>query len=56
MLIFTGTLFPFQMYLIPLFFGYQQLGILNTRFGMLLVYVGDLHPVSAAGAAQLHGH
>lgn len=38
MLIFLGTIFPFQMYLIPLFFGYQRLGILNTHFGMLLFY------------------
>lgn len=38
MLIFLGTIFPFQMYLIPLFFGYQHVGILNSRFGMLLLY------------------
>lgn len=38
MLIFSGTVFPFQMYLIPLFFTYQQFGILNTRFGMILFY------------------
>ncbi|WP_102958122.1 carbohydrate ABC transporter permease [Mangrovicella endophytica] len=38
MLIFAGTVFPFQMYLIPLFFTYQQIGILNTRFGMILFY------------------
>jgi ABC-type glycerol-3-phosphate transport system permease component len=38
MLIFSGTVFPFQMYLIPLFFTYQQVGILNTRFGMILFY------------------
>jgi ABC-type glycerol-3-phosphate transport system permease component len=38
MLVFTGTLFPFQMYLVPLLFGYQRLGIINTWFGMLLVY------------------
>ncbi len=39
MLIFTGTLFPFQMYLVPLLFGYQRVGIINTWGGMLLVYV-----------------
>jgi ABC-type glycerol-3-phosphate transport system permease component len=38
MLIFSGTVFPFQMYLIPLFFTYQHIGILNTRFGMILFY------------------
>ena len=39
MLIFTGTLFPFQMYLVPLLFGYQRLGIINSWGGMLLLYV-----------------
>jgi multiple sugar transport system permease protein len=39
MLIFTGTLFPFQMYLVPLLFGYQRVGIINSWGGMLLVYV-----------------
>jgi ABC-type glycerol-3-phosphate transport system permease component len=38
MLIFTGTLFPFQMYLVPLLFGYQRLNIINTWIGMMLVY------------------
>jgi multiple sugar transport system permease protein len=44
MLIFVGTIFPFQMYLIPLFFGYQHLGILNSRFGMLLLYTAICTP------------
>lgn len=39
MLIFTGTLFPFQMYLVPLLFGYQRVGLINTWTGMLLLYV-----------------
>jgi ABC-type glycerol-3-phosphate transport system permease component len=38
MLIFAGTVFPFQMYLIPLFFGFQKVGILNTHFGLALFY------------------
>lgn len=38
MLIFSGTVFPLQMYLIPLFFFYQKVGILNTHFGMVLFY------------------
>ncbi|MCR9138718.1 MAG: carbohydrate ABC transporter permease [Alphaproteobacteria bacterium] len=38
MLIFSGTIFPLQMYLIPLFFFYQKVGILNTHFGMVLFY------------------
>ena len=44
MLIFSGTIFPLQMFLIPLFFGYQKLGILNTQFGMLLFYVSVCVP------------
>ena len=44
LLIFTGTLFPFQMYLVPLLFGYQRLGLVNTWVGMLAVYVAICIP------------
>jgi multiple sugar transport system permease protein len=44
MLIFTGTLFPFQMYLVPLLFGYQRLGLVNTWLGMLLLYTAICIP------------
>jgi ABC-type glycerol-3-phosphate transport system permease component len=44
MTIFAGTVFPFQMYLIPLFFIYGKFGILNTRFGMLLFYTAICIP------------
>jgi ABC-type glycerol-3-phosphate transport system permease component len=44
MLIFTGTLFPFQMYLVPLLFGYQRIGLVNSWLGMLLVYVAICIP------------
>jgi ABC-type glycerol-3-phosphate transport system permease component len=44
LLIFTGTLFPFQMYLVPLLFGYQRLGLVNSWLGMLLVYVAICIP------------
>lgn len=44
MIIFSGTIFPFQMYLIPLFFAYQKVGILNTHFGMLLFYTAVCVP------------
>lgn len=44
MLIFTGTLFPFQMYLVPLLFGYQRLGIVNTWLGMALLYTAVCIP------------
>lgn len=38
MIIFAGTLFPFQMYLVPLFFGYQRMNLMNSWLGMLLIY------------------
>ncbi len=44
MLIFAGTVFPFQMYLIPLFFGYQAAGLLNSRIGMILFYTAVCVP------------
>ena len=44
MLIFSGTVFPFQMYLIPLFFGYQSAGLLNSHAGMLLFYTAICVP------------
>jgi ABC-type glycerol-3-phosphate transport system permease component len=44
MLIFTGTLFPFQMYLVPLLFGYQRLNLVNTWLGMLLLYTAICIP------------
>lgn len=44
MLIFAGTVFPFQMYLIPLFFTYLQVGLLDTRFGMILFYTAICIP------------
>ena len=44
MLIFAGTVFPFQMYLIPLFFSYLKFGLLDTRFGMILFYTAICIP------------
>ena len=44
LLIFAGTVFPFQMYLIPLFFGYQWANLLNTRLGMCLFYTAICIP------------
>ena len=36
--IYSGTVFPFQMYLMPLFGLYQTVGLYDTRGGMLLFY------------------
>jgi multiple sugar transport system permease protein len=44
LLIFAGTVFPFQMYLIPLFFGFQSAGLLNSRLGMCLLYIAICIP------------
>lgn len=44
MLIFAGTVFPFQMYLIPLFFSYLNFGLLDTRIGMILFYTAICVP------------
>jgi len=38
LLLFAGTVFPFQMYLIPLFFGFQWADLLDTHLGMCLLY------------------
>lgn len=44
LLIFAGTLFPFQMYLVPLLFGYQRVGLANTWAGMALLYTAICIP------------
>lgn len=44
MLIFAGTVFPFQMYLIPLFFTYMRMDLLDTRLGMILFYTAICIP------------
>lgn len=36
--IYSGTIFPFQVYLIPIYRGYYKLGLYNTRIGMILFY------------------
>lgn len=38
MLVFSGTIFPFQIYLIPLFKMYTQVGLYDTRLGLILFY------------------
>ena len=44
MTIFAGTVFPLQLYLIPLFFAYQSLGLIDTRIGMILFYTAICIP------------
>jgi multiple sugar transport system permease protein len=37
-LLYCGTLFPFQIYLAPLFNGYVEFGIYDTHLGLLAIY------------------
>jgi multiple sugar transport system permease protein len=47
LLIFGGTIFPSQMLLVPLFVGYSDLGLYDTRGGLLLVYTAVNVPLAA---------
>jgi multiple sugar transport system permease protein len=38
LIIYSGTIFPFQMYLIPVYKLYNSIGLYDTRLGMILVY------------------
>jgi multiple sugar transport system permease protein len=44
MLIYSGTIFPFQMYLGPLFDGYSKTGLYDTRMGLLFLYTAIAVP------------
>lgn len=44
MVIYSGTIFPFQIYLIPIFKGYSKLGLYDTRLGMILFYTAICIP------------
>ncbi|WP_408008227.1 carbohydrate ABC transporter permease [Pseudalkalibacillus sp. A8] len=38
LLIYSGTVFPFQMYLVPIYRAYVKTGLYDTQFGMILFY------------------
>lgn len=44
MFIYSGTVFPFQIYLIPIYRGYSKVGLYDTRFGMVLFYTAICIP------------
>ncbi|MCR5793417.1 MAG: carbohydrate ABC transporter permease [Lachnospiraceae bacterium] len=44
--IYCGTIFPFQVYLIPIFKAYQVTGLYNTRIGMIIFYCAICIPYS----------
>ena len=47
MLIFGGTVFPTQMLLIPLFLGYSEASLYDTRSGLVLIYTAISIPFAA---------
>ncbi len=44
LLIYSGTIFPFQMYLLPLFYFYQKTNLYDTQMGMLFFYTAIAIP------------
>jgi len=46
LIIWSGTIFPYQMYLIPLFRMYLTLGLYDTRLGLMLFYIAIAIPFS----------
>jgi multiple sugar transport system permease protein len=44
LVIYSGTLFPFQMYLIPVYKLFNSLGLYNTRIGLILIYAAICTP------------
>jgi len=46
LVIYSGTLFPFQMYLIPVYKFFNTLGLYNTRIGLILIYAAICTPFS----------
>ena len=42
--IYSGTIFPFQVYLIPVYRGYMKAGLYDTRLGMILFYTAICIP------------
>ncbi|MGA2763102.1 MAG: carbohydrate ABC transporter permease [Spirochaetia bacterium] len=46
LIIYSGTLFPFQMYLIPVYRLFNLLGLYDTRTGMILIYSAICIPFS----------
>ncbi|MEW5818221.1 MAG: carbohydrate ABC transporter permease [Spirochaetota bacterium] len=45
-IIYSGTIFPFQMYLIPVYKMYNTIGLYDTRQGMFLIYAAICIPFS----------
>ena len=56
LLIYSGTVFPFQMYLIPLFNMYLDTGLYDTRLGMIAFYIAIMHSLLHLRHARLLPH
>lgn len=46
LIIYSGTLFPFQMYLIPVYKFFYSIGLYDTKLGMILIYSAICIPFS----------
>ncbi len=44
MYLLVGTSLPIQLYLVPLFFAWQRLGLVNSLFGLVLIYIATNAP------------
>ncbi|MFS0614450.1 carbohydrate ABC transporter permease [Lederbergia ruris] len=44
LLIYSGTVFPFQMYLVPVYRGYISTGLYDTKIGMIVFYAAICIP------------
>lgn len=44
LLIYSGTIFPFQLYLVPVYSGLSKVGLYDTKLGMLLFYTAICIP------------
>jgi len=44
LIVYSGTLFPIQMYLIPVYKLFNTLGLYNTRLGLILIYAAICTP------------
>jgi raffinose/stachyose/melibiose transport system permease protein len=44
MYLLIGSSLPIQLYLVPLFFAWQRLGLVNNLFGLILIYVATNAP------------
>ncbi|REE98835.1 carbohydrate ABC transporter permease [Thermomonospora umbrina] len=47
MVIYGGSIFPFQMLLVPLFVGYSKTPLYDSRSGMILIYTAISVPLAA---------